>query len=128
MWPGCPSLSARTASAPASATSLAGEHERRVEVALHDGVGSEAAPRVGDAGAPVEADHARPGGVHRFEEMVAADPEMDPGRTGVELGELGEHPPRVREHEPVVVAAGECTRPRVEELERRSPRSGVGAR
>ena len=62
---------------PASAGVGAGEHERRVEVALHDDVGAEPAPGVADRRAPVEPDHARPGGVHRLEQVVAADAEVD---------------------------------------------------
>ena len=60
----------------------AGEHERRVEVALHGDVGAEAGPGGGDRRAPVEPDHGRPGREHRLEQMVAADAEVDARRVG----------------------------------------------
>src|SRR6478735_10984930 len=45
-----------------------GEHQGRVEVALHDEIGVETSAGLGDRGAPVEAEHARTGVEHRAEQ------------------------------------------------------------
>ena len=58
-----------------------------------------------------------PGGVHRLEQVVAADAEVDARHAGVTGGERGEHRGGVGEHERVVVGAAERAGPRVEQLE-----------
>ena len=96
----------------------AGQHECRIEVALHDGVGAEPTAGVADRGAPIEPDHLGTRRVHALEQVIAADPEVDAGRTGMAFGEFGEDPLRVREHEPVVVGHRQRAGPRVEQLDR----------
>ncbi len=68
----------------------AGQHERRIEIALHHQIGTHAPPCIGDRGAPVEPEHGGPGGVHRLEEVVAADAEVDGGHAGMAGGQRGE--------------------------------------
>ena len=93
------------------------QDEGRVEVALDDEVVAEAAAGVGDGRAPVEPEHGRTGRVHRLEEMVATDAEVDRGSVRVAGAEFVEHPSGMWQHVPVVVAAAERTGPRVEQLE-----------
>ena len=82
---------------------------------------AEALARGADRRPPVESDHLGAGSGHRLEEVVAADAEMDAGRSRVALGQLGEHAPRVGEHEALVVGGGERAGPGVEQLERPCP-------
>ena len=123
MWPGWPALSASTRRRRLERRLGAGQHERRIEVALHHDVGAEPAPGVADRRAPVEPDHARPGGVHRLEQVIAPDPEVDRRGAGMAGGELGEHAPRVGQHEPLVVAGGRACRPTSRTAGRRRPRA-----
>ena len=94
-----------------------GEHECRIEVALHHEIVTHPSTGRRDRGAPVESDDARAGLEHRLEQVIAADPEVDAGHAGMALGEFIEDPCRVREDEAPVVAFGQGTGPRVEELE-----------
>ena len=68
-----------------------GQDQGGVQVALHDEICSHAPPGVGDRRPPVEAQHPGAGGVHRFEEMIAADAEVDSRSIGMTGGECGEH-------------------------------------
>jgi hypothetical protein len=89
----------------------AGEHQRRIEVALNDHVVAESLAGISDRGAPVEPDHVWAGAVHRLEQVIAADPEVDRRRIGVAHRELGEHAPRVGEHQALVVTTRQRPRP-----------------
>ena len=117
MWPDAPAVVGEHLAGSGQSRIDPGQHERRVEVALHDEVVTQPAPGVADRRAPVEPEHGRSGRVHRFEEVVAADAEVDRRRVRVAGAEFVEHPPRVGQHVPVVVAAGERAGPRVEQLE-----------
>ena len=57
-------------------------------------------------------------GVHRLEEVITADAEVDPGALGVAAGERCEDRGGMGQHERVVVGAAQRTGPRVEQLER----------
>ncbi len=94
------------------------EHECRIEVALHDEVVAESASGVGDPCAPVQTDHRRAGAVHRLQEMVAADAEVDAGGVRVPAAQLAEHVAGMGEHVAVVVASAQRPGPGVEQLER----------
>ena len=95
----------------------AGEHERRIEVALHDESVAEAIAGVGDRRAPIEPDDRGARLDERLEQVIAADAEMDRRRVGMAASELAEHVTGVGEHVPVVVAPAESAGPRIEELE-----------
>lgn len=95
-----------------------GEHERRVEIALYDGVGTKAEPRFVDRGAPVEAHDPRTGRVHRLEEVSAADTEVNARCTWMTFGQRGKHTLRVGEDETVVINTRQSPGPRVEQLKR----------
>ena len=111
MWPGCPSLSASTAAAPATRDVGAGEDERGIEVALDDRVGAQPTASAGDRGAPVEPDHLRAGGVHRLEQVVAADAEVDRRGARMARRQGSEDLRRVRRDEPLVVRTAERAGP-----------------
>ena len=97
---------------------VAGEHQCRIEVALHDDVVAETSAGVADPGAPVESHHGGASCVHRFEEVIAADAEVDPRRIGMAPAEFTEHVAGVGEHVAVVVTTAERSCPRIEQLER----------
>ncbi len=100
----------------------ASEYQRRVEVALHDEIATHPGTGRCDRCSPVESEDRRRvpvglgGAVHRLEQVIAADAEVDAGNAWVKFGELSEHLARMGQHELAIVGKAERTGPRVEHL------------
>ena len=104
-----------TSAARAVITSVGREDQGRVEVAL-DGAVADQRDRVGERGAPVDADDVGTGLAHQPEQVRRTDPEVDP-RHAEPAGPL-EDPRRVRLHVLAVVDGRERAGPGVEQLDR----------
>ena len=104
----------------------AGQDQDRIEIALNDQIRAETSPRVADRGAPIESDDRRSRGIHRFEEMIAADPETDRGHLRVASAKFAEHAAGMGCDETFVVAPTQGARPGVEQLESTRPGSELG--
>ena len=96
----------------------ASEYECGIEVALHDKSSAHSTPRLCDRCAPIETKHRRPCGVHLFQQVVAADTEVNSGCVREGSAQCAEHCRRVRQHERLIVGGAQGTGPRVEQLER----------
>ena len=105
----------------------AGEHERRVEVALHHELRPHPYASVENRRPPVETDDRRAGGEHLLQQVVAADAKVDAGSVGMKSLQLTEDRARVGQYEAFVVECAEGARPGIEQLERTRPVAELAA-
>ena len=98
----------------------AGEHDRRVEVAL-DGEATDPLSGLAERHPPVDADHVGAGLGEQAEQLAGANTEVHAGH--VEVGQLGEDPLGGGQHVAAVVGGREGAGPGIEQLHR--PGAGV---